>query len=213
MKQQRVLHEVVIPCNQYKLSIQEIEDDIIVFDGGNPATPPILPPDGLTWRCIPISKLYVDNEMNPNVGLSCPRINNSLPFIRLPRISALFIIQSFGLKRIYNALEACEKMRKVSLVRGERKRIFTDYGKRIMYTCVGNQVSRNSPQVLDQAPFMDKVKSHHLDALMWMMRCAELCFEQIANHQVISHVCHARSLVPFKTNVRLKILWWNGLQL
>ncbi len=199
MKQQRVLHEVVIPCNQYKLSIQEIEDDIIVFDGGNLTTPPILPPDGPAWRCIPISKLYVDNETNPNVGLSCLRINNSLPFIWLPRISALSIIQSSGLKRIYNALEACEKMRKVSLVRGKRKRIFTDYGKRVMYTCVGIQVSRNSPQVLDQAPFMDKVKSHHLDALMWMMRRAELCFEQIADHQVISHVCHARSLLPFKT--------------
>jgi hypothetical protein len=149
MKQQRVLHEVVIPCNQYKLSIQEIEDGIIVFDGGNPTTPPILPPDGLTWRSIPISKLYVDDETNPNNGLSCPHINNSLPFIWLPCISALFIIQASGLKRIYNALEACEKMRKVSLVRGKRKHIFTDYGKRVMYTCVGNQVSRNSPQVLD----------------------------------------------------------------
>ncbi len=137
MKQQRVLCEVVIPCNQYKLSIQEIEDDIIVFDGGNPTTPPILPPDRLTWRSIPISKLYVEDETNPNVGLSCPRINNSLPFIRLPRISALSIIQSSGLKRIYNTLEACEKMRKVSLVSlvcGKRKRIFTDYGKRVMYT-------------------------------------------------------------------------------
>ncbi len=134
MKQQRILREVVIPCNQYKLSIQEIEDDIIVFDGDNPTTPPILPPDGLTWRFIPISKLYVDNETNPNVGLSCPPINNSLPFIRLPCITALMIIQSSGLKRIYNALEACEKMRKASLVRGERKHIFTDYGKRVMYT-------------------------------------------------------------------------------
>jgi hypothetical protein len=134
MKQQCVLCEVVIPCNQYKLSIQEIEDDIIVFDGGNSTTPPILPPDELTWLSIPISKLYVDDETIPNVGLSCPRINNSLPFIRLPRISALSIIQSSGLKRIYNALEACEKMRKVSLVCGERKRIFSDYGKRVMYT-------------------------------------------------------------------------------
>jgi hypothetical protein len=69
MKQQRVLREVVIQCNQYKLSIQEIEDDIIVFDGGNPTTPPILPPDGLTWQSIPISKSYDDDETNPNVGL------------------------------------------------------------------------------------------------------------------------------------------------
>ncbi len=48
-KQQRVLHEVAIPCNQHKLLIQEIEDEVIVFDEGNPETPPILPPDGLTW--------------------------------------------------------------------------------------------------------------------------------------------------------------------
>ncbi len=56
-KQQRVLCEVAIPCNQHKLSIQEVEDEVIVFDGGNSITPPILPPDGLTWRCKPISDL------------------------------------------------------------------------------------------------------------------------------------------------------------
>ncbi len=31
-KQQRVLSEVAIPCNQHKLLIQEIEDEVIVFD-------------------------------------------------------------------------------------------------------------------------------------------------------------------------------------
>jgi hypothetical protein len=61
-----------------------------------------------------------------------------------------------------------------------------------MYTCVGNQVSRNSPQVLD------KLKRHHWEALMWMMRRAELCFEMIADHHVVSHICHARMVVPFK---------------
>ncbi len=89
-------------------------------------------------------------------------------------------------------------MKKVPLVRGEQKRIFTDYGKHVMYTCVGNQVSRNSPQVLNHASFQDKLKRHHWEALMWMMRHAELCFEMIADHQVVSHICHARMVVPIK---------------
>ncbi len=68
-----------------------------------------------------------------------------------------------------------------------------------MYTCVGNQVSRNSPLVLDHAPYQDKLKRHNWEALMWMMRCAELCFEMIVDHQVVSHIRHARMVVPIKT--------------
>jgi hypothetical protein len=34
---------------------------------------------------------------------------------------------------------------------------------------------------------------------MWMMRRAELCFKMIADHQVVSHIHHARMVVPFKT--------------
>ncbi len=198
-KQQHVFREVAIPCNQHKLSNKEIEDEVIIFDRGNPKTPPILPPDGLTWRCMPIFDLCVEDKTNPNLGLSCPWFNNSLPFIQLLHSNALSIIASSGLNRIYAALEACAKLRKVPLGRGEQKRIFTDYGKRVMYTCVGNQVLRNSSQVLNHAPFQGKLKRHHWKALMWMMRRAELCFKMIADHQVVSHICHARMVVPFKT--------------
>ncbi len=52
-KQQCVLLEVAIPCNQHKLLIKENEDKVIVFDIGNLKTSPFLPPDGLTWRCMP----------------------------------------------------------------------------------------------------------------------------------------------------------------
>jgi hypothetical protein len=68
-----------------------------------------------------------------------------------------------------------------------------------MYTCVGNQVLRNGKQVLDHTPFQDNLKRYHWEALMWMMRCAELCFEMIADDQVGSHTCHARMVAPFKT--------------
>jgi hypothetical protein len=93
--------------------IQKIEDEVIVFDGGNPKTPPILSPEGLTWRGKPISDLYVEVKTNPNLGLLYPWVNNSFPFIWLPCSNALSIIASFGLNRIYAALEACEKLRKV----------------------------------------------------------------------------------------------------
>ncbi len=181
-KQQCVLCEVAIPCNQHKLLIQEIEDEVIVFDGGNPKTPPVLLPDGLTWRCMPISDLYVEDKTNPYLDLLCPWVNNSLSFIWLPCSNTLSIIASSGLNRIYAALEACERLKKVPLVQGERKHIFTDYGKRVMYTCVGNQVLRISAQVLDHTQFQDKLKRYHWQALMWMMRRAELCFEMIADH-------------------------------
>ncbi len=115
-KQQRVLREVATRCNQHKLLIQEIEDEVIVFDGGNPKTSPILPPVGLTWWCMPKSDLYVEDETNPKLGLSCHWVDNSLPFIWLPHSNALSTIASSGLNRIYSALEACEKLRKVPLV-------------------------------------------------------------------------------------------------
>jgi hypothetical protein len=68
-----------------------------------------------------------------------------------------------------------------------------------MYTCVGNQVSRNSPQILDHALVQDKLKRHNWEELMWMMSRAKFCFEIIADHQVVSYICHARMVVPFKT--------------
>jgi hypothetical protein len=197
-KQQRVLCEDAFPCNQHMLSIHKIEDEVIVFDGGNPETPPTLPPDRLTWRCMPISDLYVEDKTNPNLGLSCHRVNNSLPFIWLPRSDALSMILSSGLNRIIAELEVCEKLKKVPLVRGEQKRTLIDYDKRVVYTCVGNQVLRNSLQVLDHACFQDKLKRHYCEALMWMMRRAELCFKMIAGHQVVNHICHAMMVVPLQ---------------
>jgi hypothetical protein len=70
-----------------------------------------------------------------------------------------------------------------------------------MYACVRPQASRNSQKVLNYPPFMvmEKLPSHHWDSLVWQMRCAERCFRMIADHQVISHPHHVRSVIPFKT--------------
>ena len=59
-----------------------------------------------------------------------------------------------------------------------------------MYTCAGVQVSWNSRQILEAAPFMDKLPLCHWRVMMKIMRCAEYAFEAISNHQVISNVHH-----------------------
>jgi len=203
-KQQRLLREVILPKDLTIniLSTKEIDDEVVVFDGGNQDNPPPRPPDGVVWRCINIldgRHIYVDDETDPAIGLTFARVDNSLPFIRLPRSMSLNIIGKCGLRKIYNALDACEKLRKISLVRSDRKRVFSDYGTLVRYTCAGVHVSRNSRYVADFCPYMDKLDRCHWDTLMSMMRRAELCFEELADHQVISHMWHAKKNVPFKT--------------
>ncbi len=85
------------------------------------------------------------------------------------------------------------------LRRGDKKRVFTDSGKSPSYACVGPQVSRNSQEVLDYPAFMNKLPLHHWRALLWLMRWAEEAYKEIADHQVISQIHHAKNAVPFKT--------------
>jgi hypothetical protein len=121
------------------------------------------------------------------------------PFIRMPRQMSLEIIEAYGLLKITNSLTACENLRRTALSRGDSKRVFSDYGKRVTYACVGPQASRNSKSVLSHPPYMDALPDAHWRSLVWMMKCAERSFRMIANHSVISHLYHAKQLVPFNT--------------
>ncbi len=125
--------------------------------------------------------------------------DNVLPFIRLPHAISLKIIGASGLKKIYLSLEACERLRKTSLVRSDKKRIFGDYGVPVRYTCAGIQVDRRSKEVLGYAAYIDKLLRHHLKSLMKIMCCAECSFQVMADHQVISHLKNPKAIVPFKT--------------
>jgi hypothetical protein len=51
-KIKEILHEVIVPSNQLKLTPQEIDAEIIVFDGGDSKKLPIKPPDGVLWHSI-----------------------------------------------------------------------------------------------------------------------------------------------------------------
>ena len=101
------------------------------------------------------------------------------------------------LKKIIDALDACMKCNKAT--RGAEKRFFTDYGKQVQFSCSGLQVSCNSQEVCVYAPFMEHLPNNHWKSLAWIMRCAEQCFKIFADHQVISHLHHAKKIVPFKT--------------
>jgi hypothetical protein len=110
--------------------------------------------------------IYVQNEVDPLCGLTFTHVDGVCPFIRLPRQMSLNILRQNGMEKIFSVLEECSKMKRTSLVRSDCKRIFGDYGEQVMATCAGVQVSRNSWEVLDCAPFMEKLPQHHWRVLM-----------------------------------------------
>jgi len=203
-KQQNLLTKVIVPTaiKQNLLSESDIEKEIVVIDGGDDGNPSIRPPDDLKWRCLSVlggNHLYVADETDPCRGLMFACVDSALPFIQLPRQQSLDIIDSISMKDLAGALEECEKIKKTSVTRSDNKCIFGDYGKSIMYTCVGVQVFRNSPEVLLFNAYMEKLLEFHRTILMKLMRHAEYCFKNIADSKVISHMFHAKQVVPFKT--------------
>jgi hypothetical protein len=162
-------------------------------------SPPIQPPDGILWRSIPVGNLHIEDELSGDMGLSFPRIDGTSPFIRLPCKMSLEIISHVGLPAIYDALSHCANLRKVSLSRSRSKRVFTDYGEHVQYACVGPQPSRISNSVLDNPPFVAALPQRQWEHLVWLMKRAETSFCSIADHCVLSHLHHAKKLVPFKT--------------
>jgi hypothetical protein len=203
-KQQQLLSEVIVPpsINQNLLSASAIQKDIVVVDGGDIGNPSILPPDGINWRSVSVRDgchLYVPDDSNPLRGLTFARIDGVLPFIKMPRDYALAITEKVTINDIVATLEVSERLNKTSLIRGERKRIFGDYGLPVMYTSVGVQVSMNSSDVLNCNTFQQNLPKKQWTILMKLMRKAEDCFECLADSEVLSHIDHARVVVPFKT--------------
>ena len=76
-----ILRKVIVPPNQFKLTPQEIDAEIIVFDSGDSTTLPIKPPDGVLWRSISFHRLHVEDETQPTIGLTYPKILGVHPFI------------------------------------------------------------------------------------------------------------------------------------
>ena len=158
-----------MPHNQFKLTHNEIDAEIIVVDGGNSTSPPIKPLDDVLWRSISVNQLHVEDDIHPNIGLTYPKVIGIHPFIRMPRQMSLEIIAEVGLQKITNSLQKCENLCRTALGRGDAKRVFTDYGKPLTYACVGPQPSRNSKTVSTQPPFMDSLPDTDWRSLVWMM--------------------------------------------
>jgi hypothetical protein len=89
LKQKQLLTEVIVPeCIQQNiLTKSQINNEIVVVDGGDDGNPPIVPPDGVIWRSLSVrvgNHLHVQDESNPSRGLTFPRVDGALPFIRMP---------------------------------------------------------------------------------------------------------------------------------
>jgi hypothetical protein len=93
-KQHSVLTVASVPQSVLTnlLSTHEIENKIIVFDGGVIDNSPIKPPNGVVWQSIPIcvgKHVHICDEVDSNRGLTFQHVDNVLPFIRLPRAISL----------------------------------------------------------------------------------------------------------------------------
>ncbi len=117
----------------------------------------------------------------------------------MPREVSLDIIGEFDLDQILTSLTACENLRKTALSHGNAKRVFTDYGKHVSYACVGPDPSRNSWNVRSYPPFTVSLPKSHWQSLVWMMKRGKDSFHMLGDHRVISHLVHAKKLVPFQT--------------
>jgi hypothetical protein len=63
-KQQRKLLEIVLPSDFHPtVSIVDINEEIIVFDGGSSDCPPITPPKGVRWRRLHVSDLFIHDDL------------------------------------------------------------------------------------------------------------------------------------------------------
>jgi hypothetical protein len=127
----------------------------------------------MEWHCVSVLDgihLYVPDDSNPLRGLTFPRVDGVFPFIKMPRDYALSITKEVTVNDIVDTLEECERLKKTSLIRGQCKRIFRDYGQPIMYTSVGVQVSRNSSDVFNCNSFLQKLPKRQWTILMKLMR-------------------------------------------
>jgi hypothetical protein len=121
LKQEQLLTEVIVPeaIQQNLLTTSDINNDIVVIDGGDDGNPPIRPLDGVIWRCLAVrggKHLHVQDETDPSRGLTFTRIDGALPFIRMPRQQSLAIMRQTMMNDIVAALEECEKLKKTSLI-------------------------------------------------------------------------------------------------
>ena len=126
--------KVIIP-----LSIQQnlLAKKIVVVDGGDDGNPPVVPPDGGIWHCLSVldgTHLHIQDESNPFCLLTFSRVDGALPFIRMPCDDALYIVAN---------IEERERLKKTPLIRSNCEHIFGDYGRLIMFTLAGVQVSGN----------------------------------------------------------------------
>ncbi len=102
-KQERVLREVAVSMTQLKITTSKINNEVIVFDGGNSNTPPMRSPNGIQWRSISVRELCTKDKTRGDKGLTFPRIEGTSSFIRMPCAMSLDIIGECELPKIYKA--------------------------------------------------------------------------------------------------------------
>ncbi len=79
LKKKQLLTEVIVPeCIQQNiLTKSQINNEIVVVDGGDDGNPPIVPPDGVIWHSLSVPvRITYTFRMNPilHVDLNFPEL-------------------------------------------------------------------------------------------------------------------------------------------
>jgi len=128
-------------------------------------SPPIRPPHGIKWCSIPVLDLHIEDELCGDIGLFSQELMGLHPsFVCLIKFHLISYLMSDY------ALNHCKKLRRLALCQSDGKRVFTDYGKQVTYTCVGPQPSRISNTILDSPSFVNALPQPQWEKLVWLMK-------------------------------------------
>ena len=110
-----------------------INKHIVVYDGGDKVTPPLVSPVNINWKSYRISSgdLWIQDTTNPNLGLQYGCLNDTPIFFRLPHSHSLEILKDSC--DLCNAICCCVKAQKKSVKRGSKCEVFA---QPVMNTCV-----------------------------------------------------------------------------
>jgi hypothetical protein len=164
-------------------NMKSIVEHTMVFDGGNPQNPPLLPPSTRyklkhPWLCLRISRgdLYIPDTVNPLRGLIYKMPTGQIPpFLRIPRYVALDIT---GMSSISNSSQFCSCLQsaylaqKASVVRSAKKIMFSDAKNCIL----GTQPNRAQPGVRSKTYNYESMPRSHWNHIIDVMKGYEKAY-------------------------------------
>ena len=174
------------------LTEENITKHIVVYDGGDKVSPPLVSPVNINWKSYRISSgdLWIQDTTNPNLGLQYGSLNDTSIVIRLPRSHSLEI--SKDSRDLCNAIRCCVKAQRKSVKCGSKLEVFA-HTTTNEYMCVGTQACQAEKGLNCGYHRIKKgFTNEHWDILFKTLKKGEHAFDAYSPTDVICHVHEAK---------------------